>query len=62
MDFGQFGVWGRRDNARFSKCVTVLKKKWQEIAEKSAIMGALTLYLDFINLFLFILQFMGRRD
>ena len=34
----------------------------QEVAEKSAIMGALTLYLDFINLFLFILQFMGRRD
>ena len=47
-----------------------LKRDWlnrvqysgQEIAEKSAIMGALTLYLDFINLFLFILQFMGRRD
>jgi FtsH-binding integral membrane protein len=33
-----------------------------EAAEKSAIMGSLTLYLDFINLFLFILQFMGRRD
>ena len=32
-------------------------------AEKSAIMGALTLYLDFINLFLFILRFMGgNRD
>ena len=47
-----------------------LKRDWlnrvqysgQEVAEKSAIMGALTLYLDFINLFLFILQFMGRRD
>jgi FtsH-binding integral membrane protein len=30
-----------------------------EAAEKSAIMGSLTLYLDFINLFLFMLRFMG---
>lgn len=29
---------------------------------KSAIMGALTLYLDFINMFMFLLQFMGNRD
>jgi FtsH-binding integral membrane protein len=29
---------------------------------KSAIMGALTLYLDFLNLFMFLLQFMGNRD
>ncbi|SLN58768.1 Inner membrane protein YbhL [Aquimixticola soesokkakensis] len=28
---------------------------------KSAIMGALKLYLDFINLFMFLLQFMGDR-
>lgn len=28
---------------------------------KSAIMGALTLYLDFLNLFMFLLQFMGDR-
>lgn len=34
-----------------------------EIAGKKAIMGALRLYLDFVNLFLFLLQFMGvRRD
>ncbi len=47
-----------------------IKREWlnmvrysgQEVAEKSAIMGALTLYLDFINLFLFILRFMGNRD
>jgi FtsH-binding integral membrane protein len=32
-----------------------------EFARKSAIMGALTLYLDFINLFLFLLRFMGDR-
>lgn len=30
-----------------------------EIVGKTAIMGALTLYLDFINLFAFLLQFMG---
>jgi FtsH-binding integral membrane protein len=29
---------------------------------RMAIMGALTLYLDFINLFTFLLQFMGNRD
>ncbi|HVC21676.1 MAG TPA: Bax inhibitor-1/YccA family protein [Vicinamibacterales bacterium] len=29
--------------------------------ESYAIVGALSLYLDFINLFLFLLQFMGRR-
>jgi FtsH-binding integral membrane protein len=29
---------------------------------KSAILGALTLYLDFINMFQFLLSFMGNRD
>jgi FtsH-binding integral membrane protein len=29
---------------------------------KEAIMGALTLYLDFINLFLYLLRLFGRRD
>lgn len=29
---------------------------------KSAIMGALNLYLDFINLFMFLLQFLGNRN
>ncbi|MCX6153157.1 MAG: Bax inhibitor-1/YccA family protein [Candidatus Kapabacteria bacterium] len=33
-----------------------------ELASKTAILGALTLYLDFINLFLFILRLLGRRD
>lgn len=32
-----------------------------EVAAKKAIMGALTLYLDFINLFMFMLQFLGVR-
>ena len=33
----------------------------EEGGEKHALLGALALYLDFINLFLFLLRFMGRR-
>ena len=29
---------------------------------KTVIMGALNLYLDFINMFTFLLQFMGNRE
>ena len=29
---------------------------------RTAIMGALSLYLDFINMFMFLLQFLGNRD
>ena len=32
-----------------------------EFAGKAAVMGALQLYLDFINMFQFLLQFMGDR-
>jgi FtsH-binding integral membrane protein len=32
-----------------------------EVATKKAVMGALQLYLDFINLFVFLLQFLGDR-
>jgi FtsH-binding integral membrane protein len=31
------------------------------VAGKAAIMGALALYLDFLNIFLFLLRFMGNR-
>jgi FtsH-binding integral membrane protein len=34
----------------------------QEWLEKSAIMGALNLYLDFINMFMFLLQLFGNRE
>ena len=34
----------------------------RETAEKKAIMGALRLYLDFINMFLMLLQFLGDRE
>jgi uncharacterized protein len=33
-----------------------------EVAERSAVMGALSLYLDFINLFTLLLQLLGQRD
>jgi hypothetical protein len=33
-----------------------------EVATKKSIMGALRLYLDFLNLFLFMLQFFGNRE
>jgi uncharacterized protein len=36
-----------------------MDKEW---LGKSAIMGALSLYLDFINMFMFLLQFMGNRE
>ena len=32
------------------------------VAGRKAIMGALTLYLDFINLFSFLLSFLGNRE
>ena len=32
-----------------------------EFAGKAAIMGALSLYLDFINMFTFLLQLLGDR-
>jgi len=39
-----------------------LESDHSEIASKKAIMGALSLYLDFINMFLFLLRFMGNRN
>jgi FtsH-binding integral membrane protein len=39
-----------------------LEADGSETMSKKAIMGALNLYLDFINMFLFLLRFMGSRD
>jgi FtsH-binding integral membrane protein len=30
--------------------------------EKGAVMGALNLYLDFLNMFMFLLHFLGNRE
>lgn len=44
-----------------------IKENWEvelmgtEIARKSSIMGALNLYLDFLNLFIFLLRLLGDR-
>ncbi len=34
----------------------------EEVRSKGAVLGAMSLYLDFINLFLFLLRFLGDRD
>jgi uncharacterized protein len=47
------------DNQYLKRIATQIKGK-EQIA-KMAIMGALKLYLDFINLFLFLLRFLGNR-
>jgi len=44
------------------KEMNVIGNEGTEEDHKEAIYGALTLYLDFINLFLHILRLLGRRD
>ena len=39
-----------------------LQLQGSEMLGKAAILGALELYLDFINMFLFLLRFLGSRD
>ena len=34
----------------------------EEIAARAGILGALSLYINFLNMFMFLLQFMGNRD
>jgi FtsH-binding integral membrane protein len=43
------------------KEMNVIGNEGTDDDRKEAIMGALTLYLDFINLFLFMLRFFGNR-
>jgi FtsH-binding integral membrane protein len=43
------------------KQLNVIGNEGTEEDKKESIMGALTLYLDFINLFLFLLRLLGRR-
>jgi uncharacterized protein len=43
------------------KKMNIIGNEGTEEDKKEAIMGALTLYLDFINLFLMLLRLMGRR-
>ena len=48
------------DTQRLKREYSVLKGT--EFAGKAVILGALSLYLDFINMFLFLLRFMGSRE
>ncbi len=41
---------------------TYLQVRGSNMVGKAAIMGALNLYLDFVNMFQFLLSFMGSRD
>ena len=43
------------------KSMSYVMMEGNEVARKGAIMGALTLYLDFINLFLMLLRLFGNR-
>lgn len=48
-------------DAQKIKAMSVVSLQGSEAEQKGAIMGALCLYLDFINLFLLMLRFFGRR-
>lgn len=50
------------DTQRIKNTYLQLAGSDQDFLGKSAIMGALQLYLDFLNLFMFLLQFLGNRD
>ncbi len=44
------------------KAMLVQYQDNKEVADKLSILGALSLYLDFINLFLYLLRFLGDRE
>ena len=48
------------DTQRLKEQYTMLRGS--EFAGKEVVLGALTLYLDFINMFQFLLSFMGNRN
>jgi uncharacterized protein len=56
-----FVVLIARDAQRLKRMATQLEPN-SDAGSRASILGALALYLDFINLFLFLLRFMGRRN
>src|SRR5690606_27426336 len=50
------------DTQRIKNTYLQLAQSDADFLGKSAIMGALQLYLDFLNLFMFLLQFLGNRE
>ena len=55
-----FVVLIARDSQRLKQMATQLDAN-SEQAARASVMGALALYLDFINLFIFLLRILGRR-
>lgn len=49
------------DTQKIKQMVQENSSNGEEITNRIALMGALTLYLDFINLFLYLLRILGRR-
>lgn len=50
------------DTQNIKNTYLAMRESGEEFLGKTAIIGALQLYLDFINLFTFLLQFMGQRE
>lgn len=50
------------DTQRIKNTYIQLAQSGDDSLAKSAVMGALQLYLDFLNLFMFLLQFLGNRE
>jgi len=50
------------DAQKIKQMIHIYGNEVNEGTQKIALMGALSLYLDFINLFLYILRLFGRRD
>lgn len=50
------------DSQKIKQMLQTYGSEVNETTQKIALMGALSLYLDFINLFLYILRLFGRRD
>ena len=50
------------DTQKIKKAMLDPSNEVDENLHKTALMGALSLYLDFINLFLYLLRIMGNRD
>ncbi|MCL6614557.1 MAG: Bax inhibitor-1 family protein [Firmicutes bacterium] len=48
-------------DAQRLKAMAAAEAEGEETAKKAAIIGALALYLDFINLFLKLLRILGKR-
>lgn len=49
------------DTQRIKEMIQENSMEGEEVTNKIALMGALSLYLDFINLFLYLLRIFGRR-